>query len=189
MKKTTDILKDHPLHNFYYVAQSGCRYISERARINCYCNTFLPPSVRLLKSKSGRGSDWGGRADTMGCTTIINFCIVLYTTKCKYLGQIIYFISMYTSSLWCKLKNLSLKSITVVYNNSLRILLNLPSRHSASFMFATNYIKSFNERIRSSIFSLYVIFISLKTLYLSITFILIDILEAQCTHTGDLLLT
>ena len=48
----------------------------------------------------------------------------------------------------------SLKSITVAYNNSLRILLNLPSRCSASFMFATNYIKSFNERIRSSIFSL-----------------------------------
>ena len=61
---------------------------------------------------------------------------------------------MYTSSLWCKLKKYSLKSITVAYNNSLRILLNLPSRCSASFMFATNYIKSFNERIRSSIFSL-----------------------------------
>ena len=34
MKKTRDILKDtsHPLHEFYYVAQSGCRYISERTR-------------------------------------------------------------------------------------------------------------------------------------------------------------
>ena len=31
----------------------------------------------------------------------------------------------------------------------------------------------------------YAISISLKTLYLSITFILIYILEAQCTHTGD----
>ena len=51
-------------------------------------------------------------------------------------------------------KKYSLKSITVTYNNNLRILLNLPSRCSASFMFATNYIKSFNERIRSSIFSL-----------------------------------
>ena len=60
----------------------------------------------------------------------------------------------YTSSLWCKFKNYSLKSITVAYNNSLRILLNLPSRCSASFIFATNYIKSFNDRIRSSIFRL-----------------------------------
>ena len=49
---------------------------------------------------------------------------------------------------------LLLKSIAVAYNNSLRIVINLPSRCSASFMFATNYIKSFNERIRSSIFSL-----------------------------------
>ena len=30
---------------------------------------------------------------------------------------------MYISSLWCKFKNLSLKSNTVAYNNSLRILL------------------------------------------------------------------
>ena len=107
-----------------------------------------------------------------------------YTKKCKYLGHIInnnltddddiarktrcclcnistkitlfqaYCAPMYTSSLWCKLKQYSLKSITVAYNNSLINLLNLPSRCSARFMFATNYIKSFNERIRSSIFSL-----------------------------------
>ena len=57
MKKTRDILKDtsHPLHEFYYVAQSGCRYISERTRTNRYRNTFLPTSVRLLNAKSGRG--------------------------------------------------------------------------------------------------------------------------------------
>ena len=88
---------------------------------------------------------------------------------------------MYISSLWGKLKNLSLKSITITYSNSLRILLNLPSRCSTMFMFATNYIKSFNKCIRSSIFSL---LYHLKTLYLSISFILIYIFEARCTHTG-----
>ena len=65
-----------------------------------------------------------------------------------------YCASMYTSSLRGKLKNLSFKSITVAYNISLRLLLNLPSRCSASFMFAANYIKSVNERIHSSMFSL-----------------------------------
>ena len=57
MKKTRDILKDtsHPLHDFYYVAQSGCRYISESTRTNRYRNTFLPTSVRLLNAKSVRG--------------------------------------------------------------------------------------------------------------------------------------
>ena len=48
--------------------------------------------------------------------------------------------SMYTSSL---------KGITVAYNNSFRIIHNLSPRCSASHMFATNYVKSFNERIRS----------------------------------------
>ena len=73
------------------------------------------------------------------CLYNISSKIILFQTYCA---------PMYTSSLWCKLKKYSLKSITVAYNNSLRILLNLPSRCSASFMFATNYIKSFNERIR-----------------------------------------
>ena len=56
MKKTLDILKDtsNPLHEFYYVVQSGCRYISERTRTNRYCNTFHPTSIRLLNAKSGR---------------------------------------------------------------------------------------------------------------------------------------
>ncbi|KAK2170763.1 hypothetical protein NP493_1143g01029 [Ridgeia piscesae] len=40
---------------------------------------------------------------------------------------------MYNSSLWCKLKNYSLKSITVAYNNSLTILLNLPSWYKTIF--------------------------------------------------------
>ena len=57
--------------------------------------------------------------------------------------------SMYTSSLWCNLKKQSLKGITVAYNNSFRILHNLSPRCSASHMFATNYVKSFNDRICS----------------------------------------
>ena len=41
------------------------------------------------------------------------------------------------------LKN-SLKGITVAYDNSFRILHNLSPCCSASYMFATNYVKSFN---------------------------------------------
>ena len=62
--------------------------------------------------------------------------------------------SMYTSSLWCNLKKNSLKGITVAYNNSFRIIHNLSPRCSASHMFATNYVKSFNEHIRSNFFIL-----------------------------------
>ena len=60
-----------------------------------------------------------------------------YTTKCKYLGHIINNFK-------------SLVQITFTYINSIIILLNLPSRCRASFMFGSNYIISFNERIRSS---------------------------------------
>ena len=68
MKKTRDTLKDasHPLHELYYVAQTGCRYISERAHTNRYPNTSLPNSVRLLNAKSRGGEvireDGGGGA-------------------------------------------------------------------------------------------------------------------------------
>ncbi len=62
--------------------------------------------------------------------------------------------TMYTSSLWCKFKKQSLKSVHVAYNNSFRILHQLPARCSASFIFVSNHIKSFNELTRSSIFSL-----------------------------------
>ena len=57
MKNIMDILKDtsHPLHEYYHVAQSGCRYISERTRTNRYLNTFLPTYFRLLNANSGRG--------------------------------------------------------------------------------------------------------------------------------------
>ena len=60
---------------------------------------------------------------------------------------------MYTSSLWCKFKKQSLKSVNVAYNNSFRILHKLPSCCSASFMFVSNHIKSFNELIHSSIYT------------------------------------
>ena len=52
------------------------------------------------------------------------------------------------------LKNKSLKSVNVAYNNSFRILHQMPARRSASFMFVSNHIKSFNELTRSSIFTL-----------------------------------
>ena len=51
-------------------------------------------------------------------------------------------------------------------------------------MFATNYTKSFNERIRSSIFSLLSRLHQSDNLLLLITSTPIFILRAVCTHTG-----
>ena len=86
---------------------------------------------------------------------IICVCInILYNNSIKTTLFNSYCGSMHTSNLWCYLKNQSLKGIAVAYNNSFRIIHNLSPSCSASHMFATNYVKSFNERIRSSIFSL-----------------------------------
>ena len=52
-------------------------------------------------------------------------------------------------------------------------------------MFATSYIKSFTNSFIHLYLAFYIVFIGLKTLYLSITFVLIYMLEARCTHTGD----
>ena len=57
--------------------------------------------------------------------------------------------SMYTSSLWCNLK----KTESERYYNFI-ISHNVSPRCSASHMFATSNVKSFNECICSSIFSL-----------------------------------
>ena len=86
-----------------------------------------------------------------------------------------------------QLKNLSLKSITVAYNNSLRILLNLPSRctHVVQVLCLPPIILNILMNTFFLYLAFYVVFISLKTLYLSITFRLIYILEVWCTHTGD----
>ena len=81
-----------------------------------------------------------------------NFTYATIPLKQLYLIHTV--VPMYTSSLWCHFKKQSLRGITVAYNNSFRIIHNLSPRCSASHMFATNYVKSFNERIRSSIFSL-----------------------------------
>ena len=50
---------------------------------------------------------------------------------------------MYASSLVELKKNQVMKGVTVIYNNSFILLHNLPPRCSASYMFATNHVKSF----------------------------------------------
>ena len=104
---------------------------------------------------------------TRKCSCILGidtFCRC--STSTKYTLFQAYCAPMYTSNLWCEFINLSLKSITVAYNNSLRILLNLPSRCSVCFMFATNYINYLNHPMNAFAhpysIAFYVVFISLK---------------------------
>ena len=58
--------------------------------------------------------------------------------------------NMYCSHLWCDYKNDTLRRLIVGYNHSFRIIMNYPRHCSASGMFVSNGILSFNELWRKS---------------------------------------
>ena len=60
--------------------------------------------------------------------------------------------NMYCSHLWCDYKNNTLRRLIVGYNHSFRIIMNYPRHCSASGMFVSNGIPSFNELWRKSIY-------------------------------------
>ena len=60
--------------------------------------------------------------------------------------------NMYCSHLWCDYKNDTLRRLIVGYNHSFRIIMNYPRHCSASGMFVSNGIPSFNELWRKSIY-------------------------------------
>ena len=79
-RQDTNLHTFHPLHKFYYVEQSGCRYISKRTHTNRYQNTFLPTSVRLQNQGGGNYQGWWG--DTLGCSTIISIVTTNVVVLC-----------------------------------------------------------------------------------------------------------
>lgn len=62
--------------------------------------------------------------------------------------------SMYCSSLWYNSTKTSINKLRVSYNQCLRRLLRLPYRYSASEMFVSRHIPSFNEVLRKSVHSM-----------------------------------
>ena len=105
------------LHEFYYVAQSSCRYISERTRMNRYRNTFLPTSATKREIGEGKmiGEDGGIQ---WGALLSYNFALslLIVTTNvvvlCEYLPQecplwgllkviVLYCIVLYCIVLYC----------------------------------------------------------------------------------------
>ena len=92
---------------------------------------------------------------------------------------------MYTSSLWCKFKNLSLTSITVTYNNSLRIVYLTYHQYVVQVLCLPQTILNLSiNAFAHPHLAFYVVFISLKTLFLSIISTQIYILEVLCSQTG-----
>ena len=61
---------------------------------------------------------------------------------------------LYTCALWSKYKKASLNRLNVCYNQIMRRLISLPTWHSASAMFATLGVRSFQETQRFLSFSL-----------------------------------
>ena len=108
------------------------------------------------------------------CLCNISTKIILFQAYCA---------PMYTSSLWCKFKKYSLKSITVAYNNSLTYSTYPQDVVEVLCLPPITLNPSMNAFVHPySVF--YVIFISQIIFFLLITSIPIFILRAICTHTG-----
>ena len=59
-----------------------------------------------------------------------------------------YCCNLYLCSLWAKYRKSSIRHYIVSYNNAYRILHNLPTRCSASFMFAKDVVDNCTTRVR-----------------------------------------
>ena len=64
-----------------------------------------------------------------------------------------YCMSMYSVHLWCKFKISSLNRVCIVYNNSFRILHNIPRQESARTRQIQSNIKTFDALIRNYLYS------------------------------------
>ena len=62
--------------------------------------------------------------------------------------------NIYCASLWSNYTITVYKKIEVAYNNSLRILLNLPKFSSASDMFVSRHVNTMDAQIRKQMYSL-----------------------------------
>ena len=87
-----------------------------------------------------------------GNTIIRKFKFCNLDAKCCLFKSFCY--SVYCCSLWANYTQSSMNKIKVIYNNIMRKLANVPVYSSASFMFASLGIKSFQELRRSTSFSI-----------------------------------
>ena len=89
--------------------------------------------------------------------------LILKLKKGAFMPGAIFYLENFTSALsmcsylcylWDKYTKSSMQHFIVSYNNAFRILHNLPTRCSASFMFGTAAVNSCKTRIRKCIYSL-----------------------------------
>ena len=76
-------------------------------------------------------------SDDVKCTLFRSFCY-----------------SLYCASLWSNYKNETYQRLRVNYNNIMRRLMGVPLYSSASFLFGSNGVKTLNELIRTSQYSI-----------------------------------
>ena len=72
--------------------------------------------------------------------------------KCTLFRSFCY--SLYCASLWSNYKNETYQRLRVNYNNIMRRLMGVPLYSSASFLFGSNGVKTLNELIRTSQYSI-----------------------------------
>ena len=108
-----------------------------------------------VDSKFSDDEDIGKEARKLcaqGNTIIRKFRFCNVDSKCCLFKTFCY--SVYCCSLWANHSVSSMNKIKIIYNNIMRKLVNVPVYSSASFMFASLGVKSFQELRRSTSFSL-----------------------------------
>ncbi len=63
-----------------------------------------------------------------------------------------YCTTLYTAHLWCDFSESKMKKLQVAYNDALRIVLKIPRRSSASEMFVSNNVPTFNAVLRNCMY-------------------------------------
>ena len=151
----------------YSTEKSVCMMIHPGARPG-----FSPPPIRLSGSELQYvkcfkylghiiSADFKDDQDTAreikslnrrGNVIVRKFGFLSLDVKCELFRTYCY--PMYTSALWVKYNQSSLGRLRVAYNNIMRRLAYVPTWESASHMFGTLGVRSFNESIRNSSYSL-----------------------------------
>ncbi len=85
-----------------------------------------------------------------GNTIMTKFAHCTLSVKCLLIES--YCMNFYCSYLWCDFSKIKLSKIRVAYNNIYRQILGYGRRDSASSMFVTNRIDTFEARMRKAYF-------------------------------------
>lgn len=121
-----------------------------------------------IKSDLTNDCDIAKQVSSLYCrANILNKRFKLCTDDIKVLLFKLFCSNVYCASLWCNFKQASITRIKVAYNNAFRILMQLPKNCSASEMFVSRRVNTFNSLLRNLKYSLMTRVVNSGNLYVT----------------------